>query len=130
MIGWSEITLIDWGINIGLKSTIILLLVLGLARLLIHSTSKFRYSVWKGAFLILFFLPFIGLLPSITIVSTNHGDTAFQTIAELPIPYESVSQNTARINSNINGQALNEKESVSFGNLSFSESLFIILANI
>ena len=84
MIIWSEISLIDWGLNIILKSTFLLLLALGLVKLLSHSAAKFRYSVWKGTFLLLFLLPFIGLLPSINIVPTNQVNESFQTIANLP----------------------------------------------
>ena len=96
MIICSEISLIDWGINICLKSPIILLLALGLSRLFVNSAAKFHYSIWKGTFLVLILLPFVGLLPSINIMPTNQIDTSAQIISELPIPYESILQNRER----------------------------------
>ena len=128
MVIWSEISLMDWGINICLKSTVVLLLAFGLVRLLVNSTAKIRYTVWKGAFLVLLFLPFIGLLPSIHIAPANQDEHSFQTISELPIPYESVLQNTETDTKNISLQPSIKKESTLFERLNFLEVVFFIWA--
>ncbi len=129
IISWSEISLMDWGLNIFIKSTCILFFVLYLSRLLANTTAKLRYRLWKGTFILLILFPFIGLLPTISTVSLNPTENNFQINSELPIPYAGILQNNElELGNSISKEPLTPEKAntSSHGNLSIINYFCII----
>ena len=88
MLIWTEISWLDWGLNIALKVSLLLVLVYGLTRYLQKMPARYGYRLWKGAFVLLLFIPLFGLLPSLSFVPMPETPDTSALIEELPIPYE------------------------------------------
>ena len=87
-VTWTEVSWLDWGLNVGLKSTLLLLAALVLVRFYQLLAARYRYLVWKGIFALLLLIPLAGLLPSVVFESNTPYQDSRQFIEELPIPYK------------------------------------------
>lgn len=85
---WVDFSGLNWALNIGLKSTILLLCAFAFVRIIRHGAAQHYYLLWKAVFALLLLLPFSGLLPSFVFEIVPAQHQAGQIIAALPTPYE------------------------------------------